>query len=507
MDKTQEKHQRIVFWLFIIAIISIPIFGSLEKLPIKLWDESRTAMNAWEMSKSSNWWVTTFDGQADMWNTKPPFLVWLQALMIKLIGLRPLALRLPVALAVFSTVLILVRFLNKQTGRTLFGGLVALILVTSGGYLCVHVARTGDFDGLLILFIVGYCLSFFLLLSEGKTKYFYWFFTLLALAVLTKSIAGLLMLPGLGVYALSKRKVVFLVKSPAFYWGALLCSLMIASFYLTREHYNPGYLKAVYENEIGGRYLKTLEENNSPFLYYIEQLSKQHFSYWFALAILGSGISFYEKDTKTGDIGRFSSYLVLGFLLIISTSQTKLDWYDAPIFPFMAILAGIGVLKLMDQLKIRAKWGKNNLFNASKILILIAVFALPYYTVVKREVIEAKGLPEEMYQYALSRYIIGNISRPDSTLEGQIIVDDEYIPHIEFYMKMAQEKGIHITRKYSNQVKVGDKILSQQTLSEKPNPAGLQFVKTYDYDGVRKYEVEQVDTTGKLVFGSLCNGG
>jgi hypothetical protein len=47
----------------------------------------------------------------------------------------------------------------------------------------------------------------------------------------------------------------------------------------------------------------------------------------------------------------------------------------------------------------------------------------------------------------------------------------------------------------------------QQTLSEKPNPAGLQFVKTYDYDGVRKYEVEQVDTTGKLVFGSLCNGG
>ncbi|HTO15883.1 MAG TPA: glycosyltransferase family 39 protein [Edaphocola sp.] len=485
------------YGLLTILIILVPIFGNLEKIPIRLWDESRNAFNAWEMSKSDNWWIITFEGQADMWNTKPPLLVWIQALMIKVFGLRPLSFRLPVAVAVFFTVMALFKFTSKQVGRPIFGMLVALVLITSGGYMCVHVARTGDFDGLLILFIVGYCISFFLLLKEEKQKYFYWFFILLGLAVLTKSIAGLLLLPGLGMYTLIKKKLIFVLKSPHFYFAALLFLLMVTGYYLTREHYNPGYLKAVYENEIGGRFLETLENHNLPFTYYLEAMVNSHFSYWLALAILGSCVSFVEKNTGIADLGRFATILAASFLLIISSSQTKLDWYDAPIYPFVAILAAIGILKIIDFIKSTVNIYKKETINVAIFVSLVALFAIPYYNIIQKEVIEAKGLPEEQYQYALSRYIIHNLKNSESALEGQIILDDEYIPQIEFYILMAQQKGINLKRKYSNEVSAGDHLLTQKNLDEKSTRTGLEYIKVYDFDGVKKYEVKVADSATK----------
>ncbi len=41
-------------------------------------------------------------------------------------------------------------------------------------------------------------------------------------------------------------------------WIAIMIAIIpIISFYLLREAYNPGYLTAVQENELGGRYLAT----------------------------------------------------------------------------------------------------------------------------------------------------------------------------------------------------------------------------------------------------------
>ncbi|UOQ78563.1 hypothetical protein MUN84_08455 [Hymenobacter sp. 5516J-16] len=63
--------------------------------PIYLWDESRVAVNAAEMALNNNWLVAHFEGQPDLWNTKPPLLLWLQVLSIKLFGFNEVAIRLP----------------------------------------------------------------------------------------------------------------------------------------------------------------------------------------------------------------------------------------------------------------------------------------------------------------------------------------------------------------------------------------------------------------------------
>lgn len=196
-SSTNTNTKKYLIYTLFLLVIAYPLFGVLDKMSIRVWDESRLAMNAYEMSHSGNWLVTTFEGAPDMWNTKPPLLIWIQALFIKTFGFGPLALRLPIAIATAINVYYLFYFLGRGLKNQLLGLITAIILMTSVGYVCSHVTRTGDYDGLLILFTTLYCLSFFQFTEDGKYKYLYYFFIFLTLAVLTKSIAGLLFLPAL----------------------------------------------------------------------------------------------------------------------------------------------------------------------------------------------------------------------------------------------------------------------------------------------------------------------
>ena len=102
-------------------LVSIPIFGHIEELPIQRWDESRLAANAFEMKTNNNWLVTTFVDKPDMWNTKPPLMIWLQASTMLLIGDTTLAVRLPAALCALATCMFICWFfvyrIQKQIHR------------------------------------------------------------------------------------------------------------------------------------------------------------------------------------------------------------------------------------------------------------------------------------------------------------------------------------------------------------------------------------------------------
>ena len=74
-------------YIIVVALMYIPLFGYLDTLPLRIWDESRLAVNSYEMLNNGNFIVTGFEGKPDMWNTKPPFLIWIQVLFIKIRGL------------------------------------------------------------------------------------------------------------------------------------------------------------------------------------------------------------------------------------------------------------------------------------------------------------------------------------------------------------------------------------------------------------------------------------
>jgi len=66
--------------ILFLSLVYFPIFLHLDILPLRMWDEARYAINAYEMNQNGNFIVTHYQGQPDMWNTKPPLMIWFQAL-------------------------------------------------------------------------------------------------------------------------------------------------------------------------------------------------------------------------------------------------------------------------------------------------------------------------------------------------------------------------------------------------------------------------------------------
>ena len=143
----------------LLLIFTLLIFRS-DALPMQLWDESRNASNALEAALDGHWLAPTYHGAVDHWNTKPPLLTWLIAALMKT-GVAPLwALRLPnIAAAVATCGLVwgTLRFSLRDRVAAAIGG---VLLVTSTLYVGPHATRTGDFDGLESLFVLGYVLCF-----------------------------------------------------------------------------------------------------------------------------------------------------------------------------------------------------------------------------------------------------------------------------------------------------------------------------------------------------------
>ena len=342
---------------------------------MSLWDESRLAVNAFEMCENGNWIVTHYDGKPDMWNTKPPFVIWWQAISMKILGYNLLAHRLPSAIAGFGTILLVFFFCKKKLDNERLGYFSALVLLTSSGYVTDHVTRTGDYDAMLTLIstlavalVFSYSNS---LINKNRTQLLYAIGLCFGIAVLTKSIAGLFSLPGLFIFLLWKKEVIALLRDKHFYGATVLFLGIVAGYYLLREHYNVGYLEAVWNNEIGGRYFLVNENNSKEFSFYFRKMYESKFTPWLYFIPLSLLVAT-KEDEKIKDAIVLLSAVVVVFLLIISISKTKLIWYDAPVYPLLAIIVGLSIDKLYQGFK--ALFLESNL-NTS-VLTFFFVFCL-----------------------------------------------------------------------------------------------------------------------------------
>lgn len=450
---------QVFLFLILAALIYMPLFGHLNTLPIRTWDEARVAVNAYEMFKSGNYLIPTYQNEPEMWNTKPPLLLWMQVAWMHIIGVNELAVRLPSAISAFITCLILLLFCKYQLQNIWLGIISIFVLITSNGYIDLHASRTGDYDALLTLFTLSYSLLFYIYLQTKSNKYLYGFFICIALAVLTKSISGLLFLPALLLYCIYNKSAIELLKNRHFYIGIVICAVSFIWYYLLREIYNPGYLMAVYQNELGGRYLNTLDNNSGSFFFYIFGLIDSRFGYWFLLPF---SLALYFGKLGKQKYNALISYLLLlivFYLLVISSAQTKLIWYDVPLYPLMAILTAVIIVEAISNLNFyKAKSTISDLIAMS--IIVIGLFYATY-----SKIIDKTYLPKELFyeieHYRLSHYLKSAISKNLEIPEADICYNGYHV-FIEFYTNLIQENNKPISFVDWNHLKSGDRVIASQ---------------------------------------------
>jgi len=127
---------------------------------------------------------------------KPPLALWLQALSAKLFGFAPASLIVPEGVCAVLAVLLIYRIVAPRFGVT--AGLVgAFALAVFPSF--VAVSRENGVDSLLILLMLAACWASLAAIDSGRLSRLVWAGVLVGLAFNTKSLAALLVVPGIFV--------------------------------------------------------------------------------------------------------------------------------------------------------------------------------------------------------------------------------------------------------------------------------------------------------------------
>lgn len=389
-------------WITISAIILtllacyFPLCHRIDSYCIQPWDESRNVVNAMEMLKNHDWFIRYFDGKPDMWELKPPFLIWCQVLSIKLFGLSELAIRFPSMVFSMGTVLLLIWLSDKITGKIYAGIIAALILVSSQGYIGMHVARFGDHDVVLTFFSTALLGFFYLFLKTNQTKYLTAVFIALFLGWFTKSIIIFMFLPGLFIWLVANKKLKKVVFNKSFWIGTFIISSLIISYYLLREKASPDYIYQVWMNELFGRYFDASPNYHyakNEFWYYLKGFIDGRF--WpFILVFLPTGIwVLINKKVVNRNFILFLLINIFIFFLIISAG-TKNLWYDASLYPLFSLFLGVVTIQLYNLYK-------NTGYRIAFIFVCL-IFLYPSYFqsvqfAIKRDVYESAPMQSLCY--------------------------------------------------------------------------------------------------------------
>jgi 4-amino-4-deoxy-L-arabinose transferase-like glycosyltransferase len=465
----QNKSQNTTAFASLLVLCYFAFFWQMEARGLLIFDEARQAVSALEMAQSGNLWVTTFEGKPEMWSTKPPLFIWLTAASLKLFGYSVWALRLPAALAGLILVLTLFKYLLKYTGNLFIAFTSALLLVSSPGFIGEHVARTADYDSLLILLIFLYCTSYFSYIETGYGNKLLYTLLFFCLAVLTKGIAAGFAIPALLIYTLYRKRFFTLIKQWQLYVGIIATIAAVGGYYLIREGYNPSYMQAVYNNELGGRFNNALEGNIGPWYFYFTKLGDwRQFSLGFYLLLPLTIASLFTKGSIR-NLAVFSCIMWATILLVVSAAATKLAHYAAPMYPFMVINMAVGLYAIYQKLATKSIW-RYAVFIIPVYCLINAVLYVNYFTTLHNI---------NTVEYG---HLINKLAKQNAPIKRLKTFTAEYNPGLTFYTEAYNLQGYNITNYRTESITVGDTIISCE-------PALLkQIDEKYQYSLINQTE-------------------
>lgn len=439
------------FWNAPLLIAMVTTFAILlyfigRPVPILIWDEGRIIISAMEMRLSGIGLVTTYDFHQDLWNTKPPLLVWLMTGSMALLGPTEFALRLPSFLSAVGTVLLVMLFLHRIARSAAIAAFGGIALAASISFFGEHGARTADYDALLTFFTTSYLMLLFFAMHRSRPPRTWLLLAGLmgAGALMTKGVAGAIPGAGFLLYLLIARRSHRVFKNAHYLVGALLATAPILSFLILRERADPGYLEAMIYNDVSGRFKEALDNHAGPPWYYVDIT---FFGGLFSLGIAALLPPFTLPITR----GRvrlaliFSCCIAFAQLVVLMMTSTKLSHYYLAAYPFIAIASALAFHAILIHFRAQVSSGTLPRYGLWVVVIvptLVLIFGVAKAFDVDRTLLfEREHYPRTRYGVLLD--VLSNQRAPILAIEpGWRIPDDyHYAPELRYYMMIAREEG------------------------------------------------------------------
>ncbi len=447
MVRLNAQQSNIVQYTLLISLIYLVIFLKLGSFQMRLWDESMFAVNTFEMIENGHYFSLYFNGIPDLFNTKPPLTSWAQLLSVRIFGYNEFAIRFPSALAAAGSILLVFHFVRIHFTHS-WAWIAALILLTSNGFIGFHTARAGDSDALLSFFILVANFNFITYLINEKQRHIFLFFIFLLLAFATKLYAALLFAPAYLFTLIYYKKLRAFIFNKAFWGGILLFVVSVISLILLRELETPGYLDQILLKD-AARIYTVIEAHSEPFSYYFDNFFSTNFSVGMLFFIIGCTLLFSTSDKKQKLILVTSFCFVVSYLSIISLSVTKLEWYDMPLYPYLAIIAALAITEIVE---------KKFLTQTKQVLAIAVIFFYPYYLMFNKsqrnEISYSHRLDESTESYLFRAYKRGE------NLDGVKVLHHSWPGALLFYQyKFAADNQIINLTTTTLNLEAGDRVL------------------------------------------------
>lgn len=386
--KVCRQNSIYLFYLILTLLCAYACFARLDTGLLQHWDEARHGVNAYEMMKSHNYIVNTYNYQNDYFNLKPPLSYWGIILGFKLFGVNVFGMRFYSALSLFLTFLLIAFYLHKKYGRPAALSSMMLFL-TCYDLFYWHAGRNADADAVYLLIFTFGCLC--LMESPGRPSLLYLCGLMFSLGFLAKSWHACVLLPIGGLFLVfsglwKKLKIqqylIFFLCAfgPAMLWA-----------FVRYQYDGTAFLGQMFGVDVTQR-ISWSESSNPDYFFFLNYLLHSRAILVMLITIVLCALflafqRFCARRRLSADgfhIRAHTLALLLWIfvpLLVFSLSHTYYYWYVYPVFPGLIIAASIMVDKCVKRCSSRKYF-----VTAGCFLLLPVLAALHYGRVTLREI-------------------------------------------------------------------------------------------------------------------------
>ncbi len=226
----------------ILTLTSFYAFFMLGSHPLELGDESRGGINALEMLANGDFVNLYYCGEPDGVRAKPPMFIWTVALSMHLFGANELALRIPSALYIIIVFFLIFKIIHLYRSPQ-FAFWTCLMLLSVSGLVGYHVGRNGDFDAMLLMFLLAGVYHLLRYFDFGHQRAVYFGGLFWGLAFMVKGLAAGTLAPGLVLYLALTGKLMPALKQKRLWIAIGIGLLFPLGWFFTVQQYG-----AVWEN-------------------------------------------------------------------------------------------------------------------------------------------------------------------------------------------------------------------------------------------------------------------
>lgn len=333
-----------ITWLFIIA--AILLFTGIGSTPMYILDEARNAQAAREMMERNDWVVPTFNGE--LRPHKPPLHYYFMQIAYRAFGMNAFAARFFSALFGWLTLWITWYFTRRFISYGTAIWTVAVLLVSTH---FLFEFRMSVPDPYLIFFITAGILCFYAWSQERKLKWLVCSAVAAALATLAKGpVALALPAAALGWWVLSQKKYELLFSWRMLLYFAIIGIVAVPWYLIIHKATNGEFTKEFFFRHNFNRFGEPMEGHGGLFIMVPMFVLLGLLPVSVFIGELSKKLRSYHRNTLV----RLCMYVTVVFVVFFSISGTKLPNYPMPCYPFVAVLFGYFLNKVITgQVKVK----------------------------------------------------------------------------------------------------------------------------------------------------------